>query len=142
MALFSQSSGKADRPEGREAVTLIGEEAYFHGVLTAKGSLRVEGVIEGDITDAVSVEIGKKGRVKGNIAAESLSVAGQVEGDVMASRSVELLNQSRMSGNIRTPVLRVEEGALFDGHCAMGASDGHASRDGSSKLQAGEKVKA
>lgn len=114
MAMFNGAKG-----DGREAVTLIGEEAYFHGVLAAKGSLRVEGVVEGDITDAVSVEIGKKGRVKGNIAAETLSVAGQVEGDVVASRSVELLNGSRMAGNLRTPSLRIEEGAAFDGSCEM-----------------------
>ncbi len=110
---------KTERLDSRENVTLIGEEAYFHGVLSAKGSLRVEGVVEGDITDAVSVEIGKKGRVKGNIAAETLSVAGQVDGDVVCSRSVELLAQSRLSGNIRTARLRIEEGALFDGNCAM-----------------------
>lgn len=116
MALFNGSKAS----DGREAVTLIGEEAYFHGVLAAKGSLRVEGVVEGDITDAVSVEIGKKGRVKGNVAAETLSVAGQVEGDVVASRSIELLAGSRLSGNLRTPVLRIEEGAVFDGSCEMG----------------------
>ena len=33
---------KGDRAgAGPEAVTLIGEEAYFHGVLAVKGSLRV-----------------------------------------------------------------------------------------------------
>lgn len=119
MALFN--GRKLDRPDGREAVTLIGEEAYFHGILSAKGSLRVEGVVEGDITDAVSVEVGKRGRVKGNIATESLSVAGAVQGDVIASRAIELLSRSTLSGNIRTPSLRIDEGAVFDGTCTMTA---------------------
>lgn len=108
-----------DRPDGREAVTLIGEEAYFHGVLAAKGSLRVEGVVEGDITDAVSVEVGKKGRIKGNVAAESLSIAGAVEGDVVATRTVEILAQARLTGNVRTPRIKIEDGAIFEGTCAM-----------------------
>jgi cytoskeletal protein CcmA (bactofilin family) len=116
MAIFS---GKGDRMDNREAVTLVGEEAYFHGVLAAKGSLRVEGVVEGDITDAVNVEVGKKGKVKGNVAAESLSIAGSVEGDVVASRTIELLAGGRLSGNIRTPTLRIEEGSFFEGNCAM-----------------------
>lgn len=103
-------------------MTLVGEEAYFHGVVTAKGSIRVEGVIEGDVTDAVSVEVGKKGRIKGNIAAEVLSVAGVVEGDVVASRSIELISKGRLCGNIKTARLRIEEGALFDGHCSMSAA--------------------
>jgi cytoskeletal protein CcmA (bactofilin family) len=119
MAMFS---GKGEGPSA-EAVTLVGEEAYFHGVLAAKGSLRVEGVVEGDITDAVSVEIGKKGRVKGNIAAETLSIAGAIEGDVVASRSVELLAKGRLTGSIKTPRLRIEEGAFFEGTCAMSAAE-------------------
>ena len=83
MAIFN---GKGDRASSPEAVTLVGDEAYFHGVLSAKGSVRIEGVVEGDLTDAVSVDIGKKGKVKGNIAAESLSVAGLVEGDAVCAR--------------------------------------------------------
>lgn len=125
-------NSKLERPDGREAVTLIGEEAYFHGVLSAKGSLRIEGVVEGDITDAVSVEIGKKGRVKGNIAAETLSIAGAVEGDVVVTRSVEILAQARLSGNLRTPRLRIEEGAVFDGACTMAAAS---QEDGRSAAQ-------
>ena len=111
-------SGKGDGPSS-EAVTLVGEEAYFHGVLAAKGSLRVEGVVEGDITDAISVEIGKKGRVKGNIAAETLSIAGAVDGDVVASVSIEVLAKGRLTGSIKTPRLRIEDGGFFDGNCSM-----------------------
>lgn len=121
MGLFEGRKG--GRADARESMTLIGEEAYFSGLLTAKGSLRVEGVVEGDVTDAVAVEIGKKGRVKGNIAAESVSVAGIVEGDVIASRRVELLSQSRVRGNLRSPSLSVQEGAVFDGSCAMSSGE-------------------
>lgn len=121
MAFFS--GRKSEKPDGREAVTLIGEEAYFHGVISAKGSLRVEGVVEADITDAVSVEVGKKGRIKGNIATETLSVAGEVQGEVVASRSIEILAQGRLCGSIRAPSLRIEEGALFEGSCVMSSAE-------------------
>jgi cytoskeletal protein CcmA (bactofilin family) len=110
---------KEGRFDGNESMTLIGEEAFVHGQLAAKGSLRVEGSVEGDITDAVSVEIGKKGRVKGNVAAETVSIAGELEGDVVAGRHVEILAQARLHGNIRTPNLRVEDGAFFEGNCTM-----------------------
>ena len=120
MAIFN---GKGDRASSPEAVTLVGDEAYFHGVLSAKGSVRIEGVVEGDLTDAVSVDIGKKGKVKGNIAAESLSVAGLVEGDAVCARSIEILAGGRVAGNIRTPRLRIEDGAAFDGSCAMVPSE-------------------
>ena len=121
MAFFN---GKKERLDAGEGVTLVAEEAYFHGVLSAKGSLRIEGHVEGNVTDAVTVDVGRKGRVHGDIAAESLAVAGTVEGDVVASRLIEILAQGRISGNIKTPSLRVEEGAVFEGNCAMASSAG------------------
>lgn len=114
--MFGSKSGG----DVREGMTLIGEEAFFHGALAVKGSLRVEGVFEGDISDAVDVEVGARGRILGNVAAETLVVAGEVVGNIVASRSVELLSSARLSGDIRTPKLRIDEGATFDGTCAMG----------------------
>lgn len=111
--------GPSGGGDGRESMTLVGGEASFHGILTVKGSVRIEGLVEGDVVDAVSVEVGKGGRVKGNISAETLSIAGSVSGDVVASRSIELLKDGRLSGSIRTPSLRIEEGARFDGQCSM-----------------------
>ncbi len=108
---------------GGETLTLIGPETSFHGVLTVKGSLRVEGMVEGDISDASSVQIGKGGRIKGNVAAEVVSIAGEVEGDVVASGNLELLAGGRVIGRIRTPRLRIEEGASFEGQCSMGAPE-------------------
>lgn len=131
MSLFA--NGKSPSGEAGEHLTLVGEEAYFHGVLTAKGSLRVDGFVEGDIADAIDVEVGKKGRVKGNIAAESVVIAGELEGDVIASRSVEILGQAKLLGNIKTPSLIVGAGAFFEGSCVMSPSR---SREGGAALRA------
>ena len=96
--------GGKPKGDAREGMTLISEDAFFHGTLAVKGSLRVEGVFEGDISDAVDVEVGARGRILGNVAAVF----------------VELLASARHSGDIRAPKLRVDEGAFFDGVCAMG----------------------
>ncbi len=127
MALIKKNSFS----EGHEGLTIISEDAVFHGMLAVKGSLRVDGSVDGDISDAVSVSVGKAGRVKGNISAETLSVAGEVEGDVLASRSIEILAEGRVRGDIRTASLKIEEGAFLDGHCAMEKAPGqsHAARD-------------
>ncbi len=111
--------GSKPRGDAREGMTLICEEAFFHGSLTAKGSLRVEGTFEGDISDAADVEVGARGRILGDVAAESLVLSGEIVGNVVASGSVELLAGSRLTGDLRTPKLRVEDGASFDGTCAM-----------------------
>lgn len=112
--------GGGAKTDAREGMTLIGEEAHFHGSLVAKGSLRVEGVFEGDITDAASVEVGARGRLVGNVAAETVVIAGELVGNIVASRAIELLASGRLTGDIRCPKIRIEEGAAFDGSCAMG----------------------
>ena len=115
----------ASKPQGdsREGMTLIGEEAFFHGTLSVKGSLRVEGTFEGDISDAVGVEVGVKGRILGNIAAETVVVAGEVIGNVVVAHSLELLSSAKLVGDVRTPKLKVDAGASFDGACAMGSGE-------------------
>ena len=100
-----------------------GEDASFHGSLVVKGSLRVEGAFEGDISDAVDVEIGAKGRVIGNIAAELVVIAGEVVGDIVASRSLEILASGRLTGDVRAAKLKIDEGAFYEGSCSMGADD-------------------
>ncbi|MBI4061135.1 MAG: polymer-forming cytoskeletal protein [Elusimicrobia bacterium] len=115
--------GERGRGDAREGLTLISEDAFFHGALVVKGSLRIEGSFEGDISDAVDVEVGAKGRVVGNLAAETIMIAGEVLGDIVAARSLEILASGRVTGDVRTPKLKVEEGAFYDGSCSMGAGE-------------------
>lgn len=115
--------GEKSRGDSREGMTLISEDAFFHGSLVVKGSLRVEGAFEGDISDAVDVEIGAKGRVIGNLAAETVVIAGELVGDIVASRSVEILPNGRVTGDMRTPKLKIDEGAFYGGSCSMGTGE-------------------
>jgi cytoskeletal protein CcmA (bactofilin family) len=118
--MFGEKGGRGD---AREGMTLISEDAFFHGSLVVKGSLRIEGAFEGDISDAVDVEVGAKGRVIGNLAAETIVIAGEVVGDIVASRSLEILASGRVTGDVRTPKLKIDEGAFYDGSCSMGSGE-------------------
>jgi cytoskeletal protein CcmA (bactofilin family) len=46
-------------------------------------------------------------------------VSGQISGHVTAQERVELKKTARIFGDILTPVLSLEEGVVFDGHCEM-----------------------
>jgi|SRR3989339_753663 len=100
-------------------VTLIGHEAYFQGTLTAKGSLRIDGRIEGAIVDAQTVVIGETGKVTGDISAETVVCGGEIRGNTTGMQYVELLTKSKIQGDIRTPRILIEEGAVFNGKCSM-----------------------
>jgi cytoskeletal protein CcmA (bactofilin family) len=87
--------------------------------MTAKGSLRVDGRVDGSIVDAKTVTVGKSGKVKGDISCELCYVRGEVKGNIVALEQVEALSGSRIDGDIRAPRVMLEEGAVFNGNCAM-----------------------
>ena len=113
---------------GGEVLTIIGPEAFFHGSVTVRGSVRVEGEMEGNITEAIEVVIGRGGKVRGDVCADRLEVAGEVRGDVVCSSYLEIKAGGKVIGNIRAPKLLMEDGAVFEGHCAMSEAPAPAAR--------------
>lgn len=117
MALFSRDAER--RFDGGDVTTVVGVEAYFQGAMTVRGSLRIDGEIEGNVLEAQTVVVGPKGRVRGDISAEHVIVAGSVAGEVVASGQLELKAGGRIHGNIHTPKLTIDDGAVFEGRCVM-----------------------
>ncbi|MEY5028752.1 MAG: hypothetical protein RLZ63_1067 [Pseudomonadota bacterium] len=99
--------------------TLIGMGCKIQGTLMPEQSLRIDGVVEGDVRASgkqqVSVVVGPQGRIKGNIHAHRVVVAGTVQGDIHASERVELQAQCRVEGDIRYGSIAVEHGACLLG---------------------------
>lgn len=107
--------------ESKNGDTVIGTEAYFQGTITAKGSLRVDGRVDGSIVDAKTVTIGKTGKVRGDISCEICYTRGEVRGNIVALEHVEAHSGSRIDGDIRAPRVILEEGSVFNGNCSMEA---------------------
>ena len=63
--------------------------------------------------------IGESAVITAHIRAASVSVAGKVSGDIVATQRIEIRPSAKVSGNITAPVLSVQEGAQFEGHCSM-----------------------
>ncbi len=83
----------------------------------------VEGAIHGKTECTDSLELGRSGHLHADaMVAKRFALAGQVDGNIMCGGMLNLLENSRVTGNIRTPRLVMEEGAVFNGHCAMRAT--------------------
>jgi cytoskeletal protein CcmA (bactofilin family) len=102
-----------------KAETIIGQETTFHGTIATKGMLRVDGKIDGGITEASELIIGNNGQVKGDVAARVVVVGGKITGNIAAGQNIELLPNAQIYGDIRTPQLSIAEGAIFEGNCIM-----------------------
>ncbi|MCS7184964.1 MAG: polymer-forming cytoskeletal protein [bacterium] len=98
--------------------TLIGKEVVLQGILKAKGTLRIDGKIEGNIV-ADTIIIGEGAEVTGDINCESIIIGGKVIGNITSIGSIELLKTGQLIGDIKTPQLTIAQGSIFEGNCVM-----------------------
>lgn len=106
--------------------TVIGEDTAIVGVkIASKGTLRVDGRVEGEIHAEEAVVVGPNGVVKANIVARSVAISGKVFGNVTAHERLEIQPTGEVRGDIQTApgALIVEGGAKFEGKCVMGLKD-------------------
>jgi len=99
--------------------TFVGPGAEVKGTISTKGTLRVDGTIDGGVANAEAVVIGQDGKVNGDINAQTVVVGGKIEGNITASISIEMLPHSQVKGDISAPQLYIAEGAIFEGSCVM-----------------------
>lgn len=111
--------GKKKENEFGTLETIIGTETVFHGTIQSKNSIRIDGKLEGGITEANGIIIGEKGQVQGDISARIVIVGGKVTGNITASHNLEILSKAQVYGDVHAALLSIGEGATFEGNCVM-----------------------
>jgi cytoskeletal protein CcmA (bactofilin family) len=104
----------------KDIKTLIGEGCKVEGNFFIPTATRIDGTIKGDLTGDSGVVIGVHGKVEGNVCASEVIVYGEIQGNVETDR-IELKKGSSINGDISTNHLITENGAMFNGKCAMKA---------------------
>jgi len=108
--MFGKGSGKLE--------TIVGNDTRIAGKASVKGTIRVDGIVEGDV-QADWVVVGETGKILGNTRTRGMVVGGSVEGNIDATETVELREKATMVGEIHAPKLAISEGAVFDGRARM-----------------------
>lgn len=98
--------------------SFIGCNSAFKGDVDSKGTLRVDGVVEGNIS-ADWVIVGEKARITGNVTARGIVVGGKIDGNLKAKEIVEIKSKGQIKGEITSKKLVVAEGGIFDGKSTM-----------------------
>lgn len=93
--------------------------SLFQGELTFEETFRIDGKFEGTIRSGSELILGDSAEVNAEIYVRRLSVNGSLRGSVDASEKVEIMSRARVIADVRTPLLKVEEGAFFQGRCHM-----------------------
>ncbi len=108
-----------DKQQSNGTLSLVGAGTTIEGKVKTDGSMRIDGKVTGDVTAKANVTIGATGTVEGTVTAANIALAGRVQGTLVASEKLVLENKSVMRGDIKAAKLVVDEGAVFDGQCAM-----------------------
>lgn len=111
----------------------LGQGAKIEGKLTFKGSVHIDGRVEGEIFAEDTVVLGEAAVVIAKITAAKVIAHGRIEGDIEASQRIELRAPASLTGNIRTPSLIIHEGVTFEGRSDMGGKSSATSLEGGDK---------
>lgn len=104
----------------RESGSLLGDGSFFSGKLTFKGTVRIEGRIEGEILSDDTLVVADGGEVRGIINVGTLIVTGGlVDATVFAKDAVEIHPGGTLHGEVTAPVFQMERGAIFRGQSRM-----------------------
>lgn len=121
--------------------TLIGRDAECNGDFVAKGSARVDGCINGNVTVTGTLIVGVTGNINGDITAQSTIIGGEVIGNVTSSERTELTQTARLIGDINTEIIVIDEKAIFQGGCNMNQeSTGKRPKPAARAVRAGRKT--
>jgi cytoskeletal protein CcmA (bactofilin family) len=98
--------------------SFIGANSKFRGDIETKGTLRIDGILEGNV-QADWVILGEKSSVRGDITGRGIIIGGSVDGNLRAKEIIEIKSKGRVTGDIATSKLTISEGGVFDGRSAM-----------------------
>jgi cytoskeletal protein CcmA (bactofilin family) len=105
---------------GRTGLTaFIDEGSEIEGRYTFNGTVMLNGRFKGEISSTDTLVIGDKGVINGDVRAGRVLVSGEVVGTISGTERVELKRTARVFGDVEAPIVVVEEGVLFEGHCRM-----------------------
>jgi cytoskeletal protein CcmA (bactofilin family) len=108
--MFSKNSEKLE--------SFVGVNSHFMGDIKSKGTLRIDGAVDGNI-ESDWVVLGEKAALKGNVTARGVILGGRIEGNVAVREILEIRSKGQVVGDISAPKLVVSEGGILEGRSFM-----------------------
>lgn len=101
-------SEKLDKAEN---TSFFAETFKMLGNISAENDIRVEGVIQGNVSTSKKIVVGKTGQIFGNVEASQLHVLGKIIGEIYISDLVKIGSSAVVEGSIISRNIQIEPGA-------------------------------
>jgi len=102
-----------------KVVTIIGPGTRVKGELNSQGTIRIEGIVEGQVQSSDTIVVQENGKVKADLIGGQVVISGEVHGNVFAHERLEITEQAKVYGDITSPRISIAEGVVFEGKCTM-----------------------
>jgi cytoskeletal protein CcmA (bactofilin family) len=109
-----------ERAEGATLNGFLDRGSHLHGELSFEETFRIDGKFDGKIRSGSELILGETADVEAEVEVGSVSINGTFRGTIRASERIDLLPRARAFADLTTPILKIEEGARFEGSCQMG----------------------
>jgi cytoskeletal protein CcmA (bactofilin family) len=100
--------------------SMIGAGSEIHGRLVANKSIRIDGIVYGNVETPpgvvdITIALGESAKIYGDITAYRILIGGYVEGNVYGAERVELHEKAVVNGDVSYAELGIEPGAEIVG---------------------------
>jgi len=99
--------------------TLIGVNTRIDGDVQFSGGLRVDGAINGNVTELMTspstLILSESGRIEGAVNASKIVINGKVVGSVKTNQFIEMQSKSHITGDLHYKSLEMHTGAVVEG---------------------------
>lgn len=112
-------SGKKRPLNDTKALTIIGQGTSISGEVRSKGTIRIEGYLQGKVHCEDTIVVQETGKVKAELFGAQVIISGEVEGNVTATERLEITTNGKLIGDITAPKVSIAEGVIFEGKCTM-----------------------
>ncbi|MDD5243903.1 MAG: polymer-forming cytoskeletal protein [Syntrophorhabdaceae bacterium] len=121
--MIPEKKNSSTEYEEKDITTVVADDLEIRGTIKFKTSVMLKGVFEGEIFSEGLLVVGPTAKVTATISTKTLVSHGEITGNVTATEQVTLKNTSLHNGDVSTPNIIIENGAVFNGSCAMRAKD-------------------
>ncbi len=114
------SNSQPTTPETGESVSaFVGKGVEFKGAITYNGTVRIDGILDGEIHTEGVLLFGEDAVITAKVTAGTIVCKGKITGEILAKEKVKLRAPAVVSGGVKTPMLSIDEGVLFNGTLEM-----------------------
>jgi cytoskeletal protein CcmA (bactofilin family) len=105
----------------RNIATVISDGCVIDGNITSTSSVKIDGLVNGDVKIQQGIIIGNTGKVLGNVKAHEAIIFGSINGNISVDK-LEIKATGRINGDISTQTIEMEFGSVYNGKVTMNAS--------------------